>query len=628
MADNRRFLGGISYQLSGGGAVIGATSITIDNFVDADGNAITMAGSFGTKGYGTLQPSTTDYQEFITFTGVTDNGDGTSTLTGVSTQLAQYPYTETSGLALSHPGASTFIISNTPGFYDGFTNKNDAEEIVEQWTFDQAPASPANALATNELPNLGQVTALINGGTISVDKQIVAGVAGETITKDQLIYLKASDGRWWKCDADTAATVEGVMLGLAQGGGTAGVAITNGVLVSGLATLTAFSVTAATVYYASNTAGGISTSAGTTSKVIGEVPSGSTTTIYFNPNYTYIPTALQLAAIPSTGEKQAMAGGSTFGTPSSSNKFITQDYNSSATGLPVVRTYAFSTMGDSTTQYDITNPAGTTFRYTYDGTGTNPNINATTFPAGTIVYMFRTDNASSFANSGTFTITGSGSNYYEVTNASGVIETNVKYNNTSSFFMAIAPQTWSKPAGLKYAKVQVQAGGAGGPGVTTANSVTAGGSAGGYSEELLAASVLGATETVTVGSGGRGGWGGTAENSVAGLSSSFGSLLSATGGALSSGNTPGTPGTGSGGDLNLAGGYGFVGVTTGAAALTAGVGGSSQLGRGGYVANNGTQGGNGSGYGSGGSGVGCTDGADKSGGAGMPGIVIVTEYYS
>jgi len=79
-------------------------------------------------------------------------------------------------------------------------------------------------------------------------------------------------------------------------------------------------------------------------------------------------------------------------------------------------------VGSSTTQFDITNPAGTTFRYTYDGTGTDPVINATTFPIGSSVVV----SAQNFnvANNGTFTITGSGANYFEVTNAIGVVESN------------------------------------------------------------------------------------------------------------------------------------------------------------------------------------------------------------
>lgn len=76
--------------------------------------------------------------------------------------------------------------------------------------------------------------------------------------------------------------------------------------------------------------------------------------------------------------------------------------------------------GDSTTRFDITNPSGTTFRYTFDGTGTSPAITASTFAIGMKVYI----NAQNFSagNKGVFTITGSGTNYFEVTNASGVVE--------------------------------------------------------------------------------------------------------------------------------------------------------------------------------------------------------------
>lgn len=79
-------------------------------------------------------------------------------------------------------------------------------------------------------------------------------------------------------------------------------------------------------------------------------------------------------------------------------------------------------IGATTTQFDITNPSGTTFRYTYDGTGTDPNISSTTFPVGMYVLIASVNfNA---ANNGIFRVTGSGTNYFEVTNASGVVESN------------------------------------------------------------------------------------------------------------------------------------------------------------------------------------------------------------
>ena len=78
-------------------------------------------------------------------------------------------------------------------------------------------------------------------------------------------------------------------------------------------------------------------------------------------------------------------------------------------------------LGNSTTQFDITNPAGTTFRYTYDTNGIDPNIDHH-MRIGTVVVI----NAQNFAagNKGTFTITGVAANYFEVTNASGVVESN------------------------------------------------------------------------------------------------------------------------------------------------------------------------------------------------------------
>ncbi len=79
------------------------------------------------------------------------------------------------------------------------------------------------------------------------------------------------------------------------------------------------------------------------------------------------------------------------------------------------------TFGESTTQFDITNPGGgTTFRYTFNGTGTDPVINATTVPVGTVMAIA----AQNFAagNNGVFTVINSGSNFFEVTNAAGVVE--------------------------------------------------------------------------------------------------------------------------------------------------------------------------------------------------------------
>ncbi len=80
--------------------------------------------------------------------------------------------------------------------------------------------------------------------------------------------------------------------------------------------------------------------------------------------------------------------------------------------------------GDGTSQFDVSNPAGNTFRYTWDGTGTATGFNYHMFIGDTVVIEEWTEFAT--ANQGTFTVTGvdaSGA-YFEVTNAAGVVENN------------------------------------------------------------------------------------------------------------------------------------------------------------------------------------------------------------
>lgn len=135
MADNFLYVQTQPTTLAGSGAVSGATSITLTSFYQIDGTtALTMA-DFGAIGYGTLEPGNGTQEEQISFTGVTANANGTFTLSGIKTVLTVAPYTETSGLARSHPGASKFVISNTAGFYNRLTSKNDDETIAGTWTF-------------------------------------------------------------------------------------------------------------------------------------------------------------------------------------------------------------------------------------------------------------------------------------------------------------------------------------------------------------------------------------------------------------------------------------------------------------------------------------------------------------
>jgi hypothetical protein len=160
-------------------------------------------------------------------------------------------------------------------------------------------------------------------------------------------------------------------------------------------------------------------------------------------------------------------------------------------------------------------------------------------------------------------------------------------------FTSTGSSTWTKPAGAKFVYVLMFGGGGGGGsgrkrsviGLSSGAAGGGGGGASGRTELWIPASLLGATETVTVGAGGTGGAAQTTDDTTgnagnAGDNSSFGSFGLARSGNLGSG---GTAAAGSGG--NSAGSLGE--VVTGSSAYTAnGSTGSNSTGadagRGGY----------------------------------------------
>ncbi len=138
MADNFKFAQLQPFSLNGSGAIAGATTIVLKSFKTIDGVSLAMT-DFGSVGFGTIEPGNGTSEEQISFTGVSQNANGTATLTGVSTVLFLSPYTKSSGTAKTHAGSTVFIISNTSGFYDELTSKDDDETINGLWTFVQYP---------------------------------------------------------------------------------------------------------------------------------------------------------------------------------------------------------------------------------------------------------------------------------------------------------------------------------------------------------------------------------------------------------------------------------------------------------------------------------------------------------
>jgi len=286
------------------------TTLNVDPIITKDGHRVAMS-DIGDIGYGKINPGKST-EEIISFTGITDN-TATMQLTGV---VWGYDFYRNTGSVAAnqkkHISGEIFIITNDDHWLTTqFVNIDDSQTIAGAKTFSTTPVNTGgNPTASNELSNKAYVD-LTATGSANFDQNLVSGVGGEIVVAGDSLYLKEADGKWWKTDASLSATAENVIVGIAQGAGIADGAITNGVLIGGIDKNATY--TAGAKYYLSDTAGALSTTAGTIEVLVGTGDANNN--LVFEHNAT-------LETL-TAGEKDALAG--TSGTPSSSNKFVTED---------------------------------------------------------------------------------------------------------------------------------------------------------------------------------------------------------------------------------------------------------------------------------------------------------------
>jgi len=290
------------------------TSFTVVSGTDRDGNALSGL-------YGFIIDEGSADEEFVV-------GTISSTTVTISKRGcdADAPETEVSANKKAHRRGASVKITDYP-IMAYLRNGLNGETGYELPNFLKMASTVGLPTDDKHLATKEYVDDAAAAGTGIPNKIIVAGTAGATVAAGNLIYFDDTDNEWKLCDADTAATVENTFLGIAQGAGVDGGAISNGVLLFGV-DANQSGLTIGAKYYASNTAGGLSSSAGTKEVTIGW--GKSATELYFCPRFDqHITEDIQDALTP----------GGAYGTPSSSNPYLTKDYNASSTGVPVVRVY-------------------------------------------------------------------------------------------------------------------------------------------------------------------------------------------------------------------------------------------------------------------------------------------------
>lgn len=222
---------------------VGATSLTLSAATDDDGVAL-PAGKYCF----TVNNGSSNKQYLLGQL----NGTSVTSVVNVSRQGV-----ETSGASQTARAGSPIIIS------DFATIQRVADILRGQLDLDGSSPVGYDAEPTladrKDLATVGYVLDTVSGGTVAFDSQTISGNGGEAVSAGNLVYFKTSDQEWYKADADTAATIDAVQLGIALGTGSDGVAITGGIQISGSWTTTA--LTTGALYYVSATAGGISTTA-------------------------------------------------------------------------------------------------------------------------------------------------------------------------------------------------------------------------------------------------------------------------------------------------------------------------------------------------------------------------------
>jgi len=212
-------VGGERYYLSGSGISSSATTVGLTKFGYMQPNGTYSKFSmtnFGALGCATVQPgNVSGKQEFISFTGLTQNSDGTATLSGVTRGLERYsPFQASTTLQTSHAGGSEVVISNSPPcFYENYASLSQDEPVTGLWSFNSyLPTTSIVATSSNQFTNKSYVDATANAGAATSTKtnggivELATGAeaaTGAALVVDDPLVIDTSIARSYRATGDS-----------------------------------------------------------------------------------------------------------------------------------------------------------------------------------------------------------------------------------------------------------------------------------------------------------------------------------------------------------------------------------------------------------------------------------------
>jgi len=195
----------LDLKLTGSGMSASDNSIVVQQLVKPGTETTITMSDFGSIGYGVIEPGTVREENF-SFTGITQNANGTATFTGCVTGIDFVsPYSASASLEYGHAGNSLVRISNTAAFYSEFAVLENTQTFTGINTFPASGgASAARVASTAVAPALDAEFATKK----YVDDTAIAGAPDATTTVKGIVEIATQA----EVDAGTTTGATGASL--------------------------------------------------------------------------------------------------------------------------------------------------------------------------------------------------------------------------------------------------------------------------------------------------------------------------------------------------------------------------------------------------------------------------------